>query len=164
MKQFEKYGKFKWEFEKGEDWQYNCYFRFDEKMMATLMDCDIQDAKAYLALELIIVDYDIDYTPNGQERMTNPEYELQMWGFDSEQYYRANNLNHIRGVVRKYVEKLVKLIDNKNYNWDTYNQLCLEMEEDEKERKAKEVKAMNNKRVANWVELITNPLEIREGK
>lgn len=145
MKQFEKYGKFKWEFEKGEDWQYNCYFRFNEEIMAKLLKCKIEDSATFLALELRIVDYDIDYTPNGHERMTNPTYELQMWGYDSEQYYRANNLNHIKGVVKKYVEKLVKLIDDKNYNWETYEKLCEEMDEDEKERKAKEKKAWQKK-------------------
>jgi len=153
MKKFEKYGKFKWNFQKGEDYQYDCYFRFDEKMMARLMGCDIQDAKSFLALELRIVDYEEHYTPSGQStgKMINPEYELQMWGFDYGQYYRANNLNHIKGVVRKYVEKLVKLIDDNNYNWETYEKLCEEMEEDEKERSAKEKEAWQRKDTAKRI-------------
>ncbi len=147
MKQFEKYGKFKWEFEKGEDCQYNCYFRFNEEMMAKLLKCKIENYKAFLALELRIVDYDEEYTPSGNStgKMINPTYELQMWGYDYGEYYRANNLNHVRGVVRKYVEKLVKLIDDNNYNWGTYEKLCREMEKDEEERKAKEKKAWQKK-------------------
>tara|TARA_R110000824_G_scaffold299319_1_gene487437 strand:- start:304 stop:810 length:507 start_codon:yes stop_codon:yes gene_type:complete len=143
MKQFEKYGEYKWEFQKGEPDQYDCYFRFNEEMMANLLNCDVQDAESFLAVELRCVDYEEEYNSSGSNtgKMIKPKYELEIWGYDHRTFYTANNLNHIKGIVKKYVGKLAKLIDDKNYSWDTYYQLCLEMEDDEKERKAKELKA-----------------------
>jgi|TARA_R100001530_G_C4222187_1_gene130281 hypothetical protein len=148
MKQFEKYGKYKWEFEKGEEAQENCYFRFDEKMMATLMNCDVQSVDSFLVLELKYAFYEESDkwdSKTGHHKLINPTYELQMWGFDLDEYYEANNLNHIKGVLKKYVEKLVKLIDNNNYSWETYTKLCAEMQEDREERETKEKEAWQKK-------------------
>tara|TARA_Y100000004_G_C8790514_1_gene359017 strand:+ start:209 stop:700 length:492 start_codon:yes stop_codon:yes gene_type:complete len=147
MKHFEKYGKYKWDFVKGEEYQYDCYFRFDEQMMANLLNCKVEDADAYLAVELRTVDYDEDYTSSGTStgKMINPTYWLEMWGYDDCATYSANNLNHVKSVANKYIQKLIDLVDAKNYNCVTFNEVCLKMYNDEIERKEKERKARQKK-------------------
>ena len=147
MKHFEKYGEYKWDFVKGEEWQYDCYFRFDEQMMANLLNCKVEDADAYLAVELRTVDYDEHCTPSGTStgKMINPIYNLEMWGYDECASYSANNLNHVKSVANKYIQKLINLVDTKNYNCVTFNEVCLKMYNDEIERKEKERKARQKK-------------------
>ena len=160
MKLFEKYGEYKWNFVKGEEYQHDCYFIFYEQMMADLLNCKVEDANAYLAVELRTVDYDEDYTPSGQStgKMINPTYWLEMWGYDDCATYSANNLNHVKSVANKYIQKLIDLVDAKNYNCSTLSQVQMEMYNDEIERKEKERKARQKKdldrRIKNFMSFI----------
>lgn len=157
---FKKYGEYRWDFVKGEEYQHDCYFIFNEQMMADFLNCKIEDSDACLALELRTVDYDEHYNAKGQDtvKMINPTYHLEMWGYDECAVYSANNLNHIKAVAKKYIEKLIKLIDSKKYSWEAYWQICMEMHHEneareEKERKAK-IKKDQDRRMKNFMSFI----------
>jgi|TARA_Y100000296_G_C4964484_1_gene152688 hypothetical protein len=135
----EKYGKYKWEFIKGEEHQYDCYFRLDKELVG-------MSEQGYLDLELRNVDYDEEV--NG--KLVNPRYYLEIWCDDANWVYSTNNLNNCRGVMNKFAKKITSLIDQDNLNWKTLNRIGIEFDKDDEKRKAKEDRAIMGKRVTKW--------------
>jgi len=135
----EKYGKYKWEYDKGNEFQADCYFQFDPKLVK-------MSEQGYLDLELRNVDYDEDDVG----KLMKPTYYLEMWCDDEYWVYKTNNLNNCRGVLNKFVKKIVALIDEDNLTWDALCAIGKELHIACDERNKKENKDIMNKRLKKW--------------
>ena len=134
-----KYGKYKWEYDKGNEFQGDCYFQFKPELIKWT-------EHGYLDLEL----RNIDWNQDDVGKPIEPTYYLEMWCDDEYWIYKTNNLNNCKGVLNKFVKKIVALIDEDNLTWDTLCEIGKELHKACDERKEKENKDMMDKRLKKW--------------
>ncbi len=136
-----KYGKYKWEYDKGNEFQGDCYFQFKPELIKWT-------EHGYLDLEL----RNIDWNQDDVGKPIEPTYYLEMWCDDEYWIYKTNNLNNCRGVLNKFVKKIIALINKNALTWDVLCKVGTELHKACDERQEKEKIDKHNKKMHKWID------------